>query len=112
VGLSGVVKEILATYPDVDVLVRAVMVEGDAPAFVEDLDGNGIYNAKDVELAGYKLLSNQAELRIHAIQNDVLSEFIPFKCPVAILAGDLDGNGSTGYSCNTGNARSIQRPPP
>ncbi len=35
-----------------------------------------------------------------------------FSSMAAILAGDLDGDGSTGYSCNTGNARSIKRLPP
>jgi hypothetical protein len=96
----------------VNVTVRAVIVEGQAPSFIDDLDGNGVYTSRDLQLAGYTLLSNQATLQIHAIQNDVLSEFVPFKCPAAILAGDLDGNGLTGYSCNTGNARSIRRPPP
>jgi hypothetical protein len=106
------VAAILTTYPDVNVTVRAVIVEGQAPEFIDDLDGNGQYTARDLELAGHVLLSNQAALRIHAIQNDVLSDFVPFECPAAILAGDLDGNGLTGYSCNTGNARSIRRLPP
>lgn len=106
------VAAILATYPDVHVTVRAVIVEGQAPDFIDDLDGNGVYTARDVQMAGYVLLSNEATFRIHAIQNDVLSQFVPFKCPAAILPGDLDGNGLTGYSCNTGNARSIKRLPP
>jgi hypothetical protein len=109
--LPQVVAAILATYPEVDVTVRAVIVQGPAPSFIDDLDGNGVYTSRDLQLAGFTLLSNQATLQIHAVQNDVISEFVPFKCPVAILAGDLDGNGSTGYSCNTGNARSIRRPP-
>lgn len=106
------VAAILATYPEVHVTVRAVIVEGQAPDFIDDLDGNGAYTARDVQMAGYVLLSNEATVRIHAIQNDVLSQFVPFKCPAAILAGDLDGNGLSGYSCNTGNARSIKRLPP
>jgi hypothetical protein len=105
------IAAILATYPDVNVLVRAVLVQGQAPAFIDDLNGDGAYTAKDLQLAGFTLLSNQVNLQIHAVQNDVLSEFDPFKCPAAILAGDLDGDGQTGYSCNTGNARSIRRPP-
>jgi hypothetical protein len=110
--LPQLVAAILATYPEVNVTVRAVIVAGQAPSFIDDLDGNGAYTSRDLQLAGYTLLSNQATLQIRAIQNDVLSEFVPFKCPAAILAGDLDGNGLTGYSCNTGNARSIRRPPP
>ncbi len=106
------IAAILDTYPDVNVTVRAVIVKGQAPSFIDDLDGNGIFGAKDLELAGFELLSSQAILEIHAIQNDVLSEFVPLECPVAILAGDLDGNGLTGYTCNTGNARSVRRPPP
>lgn len=106
------IAAILATYPDVNVTVRAVIVKGQAPDFIDDLDGNGLYTSKDLQMAGYVLLSNEASLPIHAIQNDVLSQFIPFKCPAAILPGDLDGNGLSGYSCNTGNARSIKRLPP
>ncbi len=106
------IAAILATYPDVYVMVRAVVVEGEAPDFIDDLDGNGRYTARDVEMAGYVLLSNEATLPVHAINNDVLSDFVPFECPVAILPGDLDGNGLSGYSCNTGNARSIKRLPP
>ena len=68
---------ILATYPDVNVTVRAVVVEGQAPDFIDDLDGNGKYTAQDVQLAGYVLLSNEATIQIHAIQNDVLAEFVP-----------------------------------
>jgi hypothetical protein len=105
------IAAILDTFPDVNVTVRAVIVKGQAPSFIDDRDGNGIFGAKDLELAGFQLLSSQAILEIHAIQNDVLSEFVPLECPAAILAGDLDGNGLTGYTCNTGNARSIRRPP-
>jgi hypothetical protein len=107
------IAAILATYPEIHVTVRAVVVEGQAPDFIDDLDGNGRYTARDVEIAGYVLLSNEETFRIHAIHNDVLSEPVPFvECPVAILPGDLDGNGLSGYSCNTGNARSIKRLPP
>ncbi len=104
--------DILSTYPDVNVTVQAVIVDGQAPNFIDDLDGNNRFTARDLQLAGYTLLSNQATIEIHAIQNDVLAEYSEFvKCPVAILGGDLDGDGSSGYSCNTGNARSIKRPP-
>jgi hypothetical protein len=108
---SELVRAILDTYPDVNVRVYAVIVNGQAPAFIDDLNGDGTYTAKDLQLAGYTLLSNQASLQIHAVQNDVLAELDFFRCPAAILAGDLDGDGQSGYSCNTGNARSIRRPP-
>ena len=106
------VPEILSTLPDVNVTVRAVVVDGEAPDFIDDVDGDNKLTARDLRLAGYTLLSNEATMNIHAVQNDAFAEWVNFvKCPTAILAGDLDGDGSSGYSCNTGNARSIRRPP-
>jgi hypothetical protein len=106
------VSEILSTLPDVNVTVRAVVVDGEAPDFIDDLDGDNKLTARDVKLAGHTLLSNEAAIEIHAVQNDAFAEWVNFvKCPTAILGGDLDGDGSSGYSCNTGNARSIRRPP-
>lgn len=106
------VSEILSTLPDVNVTLRAVIVDGEAPDFIDDLDGDDKLTARDVKLAGHTLLSNEAAIEIHAVQNDVFAEWVNFvKCPTAILGGDLDGDGSSGYSCNTGNARSIRRPP-
>jgi len=106
------VSEIISTLPDVNVTVRAVIVDGVAPNFIDDLDGDNKLTARDLKLAGHTLLSNETAIEIHAIQNDVFAEWVNFvKCPTAILGGDLDGDGSSGYSCNTGNARSIRRPP-
>ncbi len=106
------VAAILATYPDVNVTVRAVVVEGQAPDFIDDLDGNGKYTAKDVQLAGHVLLSNEATIQIHAIQNDVLAQFVPFKCPAAILVGDLDGDGLHGLLVQHGERALDQAPAP
>jgi hypothetical protein len=106
------VSAILSTLPDVNVTLRAVIVDGQAPDFIDDLDGDDKLTARDVKLAGHTLLSNEAAIEIHAVQNDAFAEWVNFvKCPTAILGGDLDGDGSSGYSCNTGNARSIRRPP-
>lgn len=44
----------------VDVQVRAVMVQGDAPTFVDDCDANNVINARDLVCMGYQLLSNEA----------------------------------------------------
>jgi len=73
--------------------LRAVMVEGDAPNFVDDMDGDGAFTAQDVMLAGYTLISNEAELEIVTRDLEFTScEWFQDFWYVA----DLDGNGAAG----------------
>lgn len=114
-------EQLLATLDDVTpVKVRAVLVEGPAPSFIEDRDSNGKYTSKDLEMMGYTLLSNQASKTLNIIQQDKFEDFSDpifgdqTECPSSevIFGVDLSGNG-VGFVCDDGdgNSRSIKRVP-
>ena len=98
--------ELLATFYPVEITIRAVVVARDAPAYIEDLDGNGKFTARDVKLAGYDLVSNEVEINLVLTHDNLLVESPDIKClPRTVLFDDLDGDGSTGepFKC-TGKA--------
>lgn len=114
-------EQLLATLDDVTpVKVRAALVEGPAPSFIEDRDNNGKYTSKDLEMMGYTLLSNQASKTLNIIQQDKFEDFSDpvfgdqTECPSreVIFGVDLSGNG-VGFICDDGdgNSRSVKRVP-
>ena len=109
-------EELLSTLPDSSsVEVRAILVEGDAPSYIDDLDQNGKFNSDDLVLMGCAPLSNQAKRTINLIQQDKFEDFGgTLECPsFRVIAGvDLDGN-NVGYFCEDGdgNSRSTKRIP-
>jgi hypothetical protein len=89
--------EIDAAY-DRNVNVRAVVVSLDdigrrkAPRTVTDFNGNGVCDAGDLRLAGYRVVSNTALIRFRQLhQNDTWDFGYPFPA-------DLDGNGTAGLA--------------
>ena len=110
------IEELLATLPDSSsVKVRAVLVEGDAPSYIDDLDKNGKFTINDLILMGYTPLTNQAKRTINVIQQDKFEDFGgTLECPsFRVIAGiDLDGN-NIGYFCQDGDgsSRSVKRVP-
>ena len=110
------IEELLATLPDsTPVKVRAVLVEGPAPEYIDDLDENGKFTINDLVLMGYTPLSNQAKRTINVIQQDKFEDFGgTLECPsFRVIAGiDLDGN-NIGYFCQDGDgsSRSVKRIP-
>ena len=109
-------EQLLETLPDsTSVKVRAVLVEGQAPSYIDDLDKNGKFTIKDLVLMGYTPLSNQAMQTINVIQQDKFEDFGgPLECPsLRVIAGiDFDGN-NVGYPCQDGDgsSRSVKRVP-
>ncbi|MEM6537343.1 MAG: hypothetical protein AAF668_06390 [Pseudomonadota bacterium] len=87
---------------DYVVTIRAVFVEGVAPDIVTDEDGDGRFTARDVEMMGYTLLSNQAvqRVRLTNFRQDVADNFRGFlRCPfTAPIFVDLDGDGQS-FGC-------------
>ncbi len=87
-----------------EVTVRAVLVEGRGPDFISDMDGDGEYTARDLELAGFNLLSNQVQFEVVTEVTSVANARFDTACttfgPFVYLA-DLDGNGDAGdfYEC-------------
>jgi hypothetical protein len=95
--------ELLSTYYPVTVDVRAVVVEREAPEFIHDLNGDGVYSAADVRMAGYDLVSNEVEMRLTLTHDNLLIESPDIKClPRTVLFVDLDGDGKTGepFKCS------------
>ncbi|MBT8079462.1 MAG: hypothetical protein KJO31_12855 [Gammaproteobacteria bacterium] len=105
-------EEVLASLENYEVIIKAAVVEGDALPFIQDLDGNGRYNKRDLEQAGHTLLSNLKRYRVRAIQIEALDSGF-FECPNAQVFKEarLDNDTDNGVGCSTGSARSIVRRP-
>lgn len=116
-NLEDVINAVKAKLPtDYEVEIRAVVVDGIAPNFIDDLNGDGAFTAADLELAGYSLLSNEAIQRVNLINyNAIASEEDELECPLtrrSLNYVDLDGNGVRG-SCADGDGTSrsgVRRP--
>jgi len=107
--------ELLSTYYPVDITIRAVVVERQAPAFVRDLNHDGKFSAVDVRLAGYELVSNEVEISLTLTHDNLLIETEQIKClPRTLLFDDLDGDGNNGepFKCSgkSGSGRSRRVP--
>jgi len=107
--------ELLSQYYPAKVKIRAVLVNGEAPDFIYDENGDGRYTARDVELAGYQLLSNSVEIKLTLTHENLLTESPDSKCPPrTFVHGDVDGNGARGMlpECiQTAGSSRIRRPP-
>ena len=104
-------KLIELTPSEFTVEIRAVVVEGDAPEFIDDTNGDGRFTAADLKPA-YKLLSNEAVRWIDIVTTTSLAEEEDaFECPPLILV-DLNMN-DVDQSCDDGDGTSrsaIRRP--
>ena len=112
---DDVLFEISSSYSPFLLELRAVVVEGVAPTFIEDANRDGRFTAADLKKMGFRVLSNEAELR-QVVDFDVLvtRTLIGRTCPPAtLLYLDLDGNGRDGaIVCQgTGGAARIRRLP-
>lgn len=89
--------ELLATYYPLEVTIRAVVVERQAPAYIHDLNHDGRFSAIDVKIAGYELLSNEVEITLTLLHDNLLIESPNIKClPRTVLFDDLDGDSKDG----------------
>lgn len=104
--------EVFASLEPFEVTISAAVVQGDALPFIQDLDANGVFNKRDLILAGHTVLSNVVNYKVRAIQREALDTG-SFECPSTQIFKearlDTDTDGSIG--CSTGSARSIVRPP-
>jgi hypothetical protein len=114
---DDVLQDISSTYGTYDVDIRVVVVEGVAPTFIQDMNGDGRFTAADVRRMGYNVISNEARIRL-TLSFDVLvsetSAGTGRTCPPAsLIYRDLDGNGRDGaIACSgTGGAARVRRPP-
>jgi hypothetical protein len=109
-------RAIAADLPPIKVKVKAVLVDGDAPDFITDVNGDGNFTKADLEAMGHTLLSNVATYKIRALRPYNI-ETGGDRCPPIdmLVAKDLDGADPVGfpntYTCSTGSARSGRRVP-
>ena len=103
--VSDVIDELIALTPnDFEVEIRAVVVEGDAPEFIDDTNNDGRFTAADLKPT-YKLLSKEAVRRINIVTRPALSEERDeFECPPLIFV-DLNGNDAEQF-CDDGDGTS------
>lgn len=112
---DAILLDITSSYSPYVVDVRAVLVEGVAPVFIEDKNGDGQFTAADLKRMGYKLQSNEVRLKLVvefdlAITQTLIGRTCP---PPSLLYRDLDGNGRDGaITCSgSGGAARIKRVP-
>ena len=90
-------REILSKYYPRQIEVRAVVVNGEAPAFIYDMDGDKRYTARDVEMMGYSLLSNEVRTRLTVTLENLIEDSPDNQCPPrTFIHGDVDGNAERG----------------
>ncbi|MEM1230699.1 MAG: hypothetical protein AAGI15_09190 [Pseudomonadota bacterium] len=120
VSLSGSFTEgeLLAEIQDrvtgfYSVVIRAVVVEGAAPAFIDDMDGDGRFTGRDVAMSGYTLLSNQARVRVRILPRELQNvEEDGYECPSNLIYADLNSDGLNGGCLDgDGSSRSIRSVP-
>jgi hypothetical protein len=92
-GANAFYDELLSQYYPVEVQVRAVVVNGEAPDYIHDMDGDGAYTAVDVRLAGYELVTNEVMINLRLIHENLLTVAPDSKCPPrTLIHTDLDGD--------------------
>lgn len=108
--------ELLSTYYPVDFVIRAVVVAGEAPDYIHDLDGNGRFTARDVSMAGYELLTNEVEMNLTVTHDNLFIDSQDVKClPRTLVFDDIDGDGQSGepFKCvgksGSGRTRRVPR---
>ncbi|NNE41894.1 MAG: hypothetical protein HKN14_13360 [Marinicaulis sp.] len=113
---GDVVDAVFSTFPnDYEVEIRAVVVNGRAPEFIEDSNGDGAFTAADLTHGGaYELLSNEATITVNLLNFFALvdeqdgSECPPSSTPFGSdqqLYVDLDADGTSGV-CQDGDGTS------
>jgi hypothetical protein len=104
---------LVAGYSPIEFDLTVMIVQGEAPTFLFDEDGDGRFGERDLELMGYRVLSNAVTLRIREEADLVHTEtFAGRTCPSrSLIYFDLDGNGDDGaLECSgTGGARRLRR---
>ena len=99
----------------VSVEIVAVVVQGDAPAIVDDCTGNGRIDSRDLECMGYRLISNQVKSSFTQAANFTVcggGSFIEdYAFSLNAVLVDFDNNGVIPIqSCPPGEGR-VAKPP-
>ena len=112
---DDILFDISSTYAPFELNMRIVLVEGVAPTFIHDKNHDGRFTAADLRRMGYRVVSNEARLRLVQDLDVLLTETISGRTcpPPSLIYRDLDGNGADGaITCGgSGGAIRIRRKP-
>jgi hypothetical protein len=112
---DDILFEVTSSYSPFQLELRVVLVEGVAPTFIHDKNGDGRFTAADLRRMGHKILSNEARLRLVQDFDVVVTQTVSGRTcpPPSLIYRDLDGNGLDGaISCSgSGGATRIRRKP-
>ena len=93
------------------VLLRAFVVNGNAPEELSDLDGDGDVDSADAILAGFRIISNEARFVVRQIRTEA-SPPLSNASPYSTYPFDFDGNGDPGRFIDfPGLALKVRLPP-
>jgi hypothetical protein len=112
---DDILFDITSTYGPFELDLRVVLVEGVAPTFIHDKNGDGRFTAADLRRMGFTILSNEARLRLREDFDVLVTETVTGRTcpPPSLIYFDLDGNGADGaITCGgSGGATRIRRKP-
>jgi len=112
---DDILFEISSSYSPFELELRVVLVEGVAPTFIHDKNRDGRFTATDLRRMGFKLLSNEARLRLIQDFDVVVTQTVSGRTcpPPSLIYRELDGNGLDGaITCSgSGGATRIRRKP-
>jgi hypothetical protein len=112
---DDVLFEVTSSYSPFELELRVVLVEGVAPTFIHDKNHDGRFTATDLRRMGFKILSNEARLRLTQDFDVVVTQTVSGRTcpPPSLIYRDLDGNGLDGaITCSgSGGATRIRRKP-
>ena len=112
---DDILFEISSSYSPFELELSVVLVEGVAPTFIHDENRDGRFTATDLRRMGFKILSNDARLRLIQDFDVVVTQTVSGRTcpPPSLIYSDLDGNGLDGaITCSgTGGATRIRRKP-
>jgi hypothetical protein len=112
---DDILFEISSSYSPFRLDMSVVLVEGIAPTFIRDMNRDGRFTAVDLRRMGFKVLSNEARVRLVQDFDVVVTDTISGRTcpPPSLIYRDLDGNGRDGaISCGgSGGAIRLRRKP-
>ena len=108
-------RELLSTYGPYLLDLRVALVDGVAPTFIRDMNGDGRYTVADLRRMGHEVISNEARLQLTVDFDALVTDTITGRTcpPPSLLYRDLDGNGRDGaISCSGSGGATRVRPVP
>jgi hypothetical protein len=99
--MTGSAGDLAAALDQRVVNIRIFVVNGNAPNQLADLNGDGVVNSQDAQLAGYQIISNELKIQVRNFRQNkgkIPPPGVPYSCTNTVVfegsvRTDLDGNG-------------------